>query len=511
MPSTWTNNLSIEKPATGEQAGVWGTTVNTDFDFFDTGIDGNITIPLSASTYDLKTETGVSEGRNKVVIFTGALTGDGSVNIKPNTAKKIYFVTNHTTGGFALTFSQGTGTGFVLKNGRSAMIYADGGGNAASVFGALADHQVNSLLVLTNLIVQGQLSFSGAQTISVPVTLSGGATISGGVTISPSLTLNMGGDQPYDLLYRSTAGPLARLGIGNLGDALVVGAAGPSWSKIQVGIGSPIVSAVPNRIFFADVAGQLAQDAGLQFQPSVGLGIGRAPATGFGIAVGGGKAMLDGASGSVRELVYTTSSVRRWAWRLNSDAETGGNAGASFLLVASNDAGADLGYPIAFFRDGHTSIGTYADLPATLAVVCNNPGQDALTVRAAAGQVGYLQTWYGTSGLVASIDNAGNFVSVATSGYLKFDANRRVDINGQLAGHPLGTLHIGGDAVPNVPNASIVFESSVGFGGTPSGAMRIYYRGTPGTPRLVIQHAAGYFYLDLTAGNSSWQYTTTPL
>ena len=506
MPSTWTTNLGITKPATGEQAGVWGDTVNDNFDFFDTGIDGNVTISLSTSAYNLVTNPGApSDARSKVIIFIGTLTGNASITIQPNTAEKVYFVTNHTGGGFDLTFTQGTGNPFVLKNGRSAVIYADGRGNAAGVFGALADHQVNSLLVLTNLVVQGQLSFSGAQTVSVPVTLSGGATI------SPSLTVNLGGDQPYDLLYRSAAGPLARLAIGNPGDALVVGATGPSWTKVQLGIGSAIVGAVANRVFFADTSGQLAQDAGLQFQPSVGLGIGRAPATGFGIAVGGGKAMLDGASGSVRELVYTTSSVRRWAWRLNSDAETGGNAGASFLLVASNDAGADLGYPIAFFRNGHTSIGTYADLPATLAVVCNNPGQDALTVRAAAGQVGYLQTWYGTGGLVASIDNAGNFVSVATSGYLKFDANRRVDVNGQIAGHPLGTLHIGGDAVPNVPNASIVFESSVGFGGTPSGAMRIYYRGTPGTPRLVVQHAAGYFYLDLTAGNSSWQYTTTPL
>jgi hypothetical protein len=50
MPSTYTLNLGIEKPATGEQADVWGTTVNNSFDFLDTGIDGSVTVRRRRAT-----------------------------------------------------------------------------------------------------------------------------------------------------------------------------------------------------------------------------------------------------------------------------------------------------------------------------------------------------------------------------------------------------------------------------------------------------------------------------
>ena len=35
MASTYTANLGIEKPGSGEQAGTWGTTTNSNFDIID--------------------------------------------------------------------------------------------------------------------------------------------------------------------------------------------------------------------------------------------------------------------------------------------------------------------------------------------------------------------------------------------------------------------------------------------------------------------------------------------
>ena len=46
MPSTYTTNLGIEKIATGEQSGTWGTTTNTNFDLIDSAIDGIISVTL---------------------------------------------------------------------------------------------------------------------------------------------------------------------------------------------------------------------------------------------------------------------------------------------------------------------------------------------------------------------------------------------------------------------------------------------------------------------------------
>ena len=40
MASTYTSNVGIEKPGSGEQAGTWGTTTNSNFDIIDQALHG---------------------------------------------------------------------------------------------------------------------------------------------------------------------------------------------------------------------------------------------------------------------------------------------------------------------------------------------------------------------------------------------------------------------------------------------------------------------------------------
>ena len=76
MPSTYTTNLGVEKIATGEQSGTWGTTTNTNFDLLDSAIDGIISVNLSStgtsgSPNDLPITDGTtSNGRNKFIEFS---------------------------------------------------------------------------------------------------------------------------------------------------------------------------------------------------------------------------------------------------------------------------------------------------------------------------------------------------------------------------------------------------------------------------------------------------------
>ena len=49
MASTYTDNLGIEKIATGEKAGTWGDTTNTNFDLIDEAVDGADTCLLYTS------------------------------------------------------------------------------------------------------------------------------------------------------------------------------------------------------------------------------------------------------------------------------------------------------------------------------------------------------------------------------------------------------------------------------------------------------------------------------
>jgi len=273
MPSSWTTNLQVEKPATGEQAGVWGDTANRSYDILDTAIDGNVSIPLSTSGYTLLTNQGsLSTGHNKVIVFTGTIPGPCTITISPNTLEKIYYIINHTTGGFPLNITQGTGPSYSLPNGYGAVVYTDGLGPTASVKGALADLQVNSLLVATNLTVQG--SIVSPAVFTQPVTFQAGApvTIQGGATISPSLILTLGGDQPYDMYYRNSAGQVARLANGAAGQVLQASSSGPVWTTpAALGIGSSVSGSAPRLIFFADASSTLAQDNNLAWLPGTGL------------------------------------------------------------------------------------------------------------------------------------------------------------------------------------------------------------------------------------------------
>ena len=96
MASTYTVNLGIEKPATGEQSGTWGNTTNTNFDIIDQAINGAVTVTLAAtgssgSPNTLAISDGtVSDGRNKFIEFNdgGDLGGTAYVQLTPNDAAR---------------------------------------------------------------------------------------------------------------------------------------------------------------------------------------------------------------------------------------------------------------------------------------------------------------------------------------------------------------------------------------------------------------------------------------
>lgn len=49
MASTFTTNIGIEKPATGDKAGTWGTMSNTNMDLIDEATNGVVEITLAAT------------------------------------------------------------------------------------------------------------------------------------------------------------------------------------------------------------------------------------------------------------------------------------------------------------------------------------------------------------------------------------------------------------------------------------------------------------------------------
>jgi hypothetical protein len=132
MPSSYTTNGGITKPATGELSGTWGTTTNLNFDILDRLINGVGPIVLSGTAHSLSTSDGsLSEGQFPVLVLGGSPSGTNTITILPNDAQKLYFVVN--SSGQSAVFTQGAGASVTVLNGDSAIIFADGAGAGAVV------------------------------------------------------------------------------------------------------------------------------------------------------------------------------------------------------------------------------------------------------------------------------------------------------------------------------------------------------------------------------------------
>ena len=133
MPSTFTTNTGIEKPAQGEQAGSWGITVNTNMDIVDRAMNGVVSLALVGTSSNLTTSNGAtSDGQNKVLLCSGTLAAAHTITILPADAQKVYYVKNDATK--TVTFSQGSGaTTANIAVGSFAIIYADGNNNVVNL------------------------------------------------------------------------------------------------------------------------------------------------------------------------------------------------------------------------------------------------------------------------------------------------------------------------------------------------------------------------------------------
>ncbi len=160
MPSTYTTNLGIEKIATGEQSGTWGTTTNTNLDLLDEAVNGIISITLSSAgssgspTALPITDGASSNGRNKFIEFVdgGDLGGTAYVQLTPNNAEKIVHIRNSLSGSRSVIVFQGTynaSNDFEIVSGADVLLKFNGGGSGATVTDVNVDLTVTGLTVTT--------------------------------------------------------------------------------------------------------------------------------------------------------------------------------------------------------------------------------------------------------------------------------------------------------------------------------------------------------------------------
>ena len=164
MASSYSTSLGIEKMATGDQSGAWGTTTNHNWDIIDRiSAYTSVAITTDADTATLTVreaspESGtenLQDGMYRVIKFTGALDSNCTITVAPNTAKVFFIILNATTdsgssGPYSLILSQGSGANITVGNGKASVIYCDGAGGGAAVIDAFSDLQITDDLSLAS-------------------------------------------------------------------------------------------------------------------------------------------------------------------------------------------------------------------------------------------------------------------------------------------------------------------------------------------------------------------------
>ena len=124
MASTYSTSLRLQLIATGEQAGTWGNTTNTNLGtLLEQAITGVGAITLTGTTYTLTANNGLTDqSRNAVLVFSGSPSGDCTVTA-PAVAKT-YIVRNNTTKNVIMSI--GSGTTITVPSGITYIMYTDG-------------------------------------------------------------------------------------------------------------------------------------------------------------------------------------------------------------------------------------------------------------------------------------------------------------------------------------------------------------------------------------------------
>jgi hypothetical protein len=251
MASTYSTNLKIDLMGTGEQDGTWGTVTNTNLGtLIEQAISGYVTQAITdgsgANTTITIPDGATGVARNMFIEMTGALTFSTTSLIVP-VNKKLYFIHNNTTGGFAVTVKVTGLTGVSVPNGRKVILVSNGTDIVEAHNAISGNATVGGTLVVTGATtltgaatLSSTLAVTGAATLSSTLAVTGITTVAAGTAALPSIisttgTADTGQFFPAaDTIAYSTAGT-ERMRIGSTGDVTIVSAGTGSTSAVTIG------------------------------------------------------------------------------------------------------------------------------------------------------------------------------------------------------------------------------------------------------------------------------------
>ena len=175
-----TTNLGISKPTPGASENVWGTTLNTGADNFDTAVAGTLSKSVAGDANVSLTD---AEALNANHIYTGELTGNIAVHVPIKSRR--YQVFNNTTGSFSLKVKTSSETnGTEVTQGASMVLFCDATSVIDGTSGAgqtsVSDFTANNLKVPVCASATNLVAATGSFTTKVSAVA---AEISGAVSV----------------------------------------------------------------------------------------------------------------------------------------------------------------------------------------------------------------------------------------------------------------------------------------------------------------------------------------
>jgi len=193
MASTYSDRLKLELMETGANANTWGNNTNTNLETLDAFTAGYLSKSVAGSanvTLTTANADPTAESSNKVIEFTGTLTGDIHVFVPAVENNYIFF--NNTSGAQTLTVAPtGHGAnGVAITQGAHTIMYCTG-----DTMVDLFANSLGQLSVKSNLVVTGNTNVSGTVNVTGTAAFQDNVSVASGksIDVNSAITLNANG------------------------------------------------------------------------------------------------------------------------------------------------------------------------------------------------------------------------------------------------------------------------------------------------------------------------------
>jgi hypothetical protein len=446
MPSSYTTNKNIEKPANGDYNNTWSVPVNSDWDIIDRAFGGTTSLNAVGASGTVTLTT--SQYQAPIIAITGTLTANVNYQL-PAGGGGFFYIFNNTSGAFSVLFSSaGGGSTVTLPQGFTISVISDGTNiglgttNAALITSTYTNPTFISSLAASKLTGVVPIANGGTNASTAGTALTNlGAAASGTNTDITSLNASAGIQVGTPTLGARGVGTINATGL--FVNGVAVGVSGGSVSSVSGSGGTTGMTLT---------GGPITTSGTLTLGGTLGVangGTGNASLTSGAVLIGAGTSAVSAVSpGTVGNVLASNGS----AW-VSQAPSSGGvssfNTRTGAVTLSSSDVTGALGYtPVQ--SNGTGASGTWGiSISGNAATATSATSATSATTATTATTANALNTSnkYQVDGLGVGTAAAGTTGEIrATSNITAFfSSDARLKENVQPIQNALGIVsHVGG-------------------------------------------------------------------